>query len=67
LLRRLCVGPPSADKRNEYDLWRRLRHAQDQVVTVKRERRGAALALWSAITIALSDGQKAAWAICQLG
>jgi len=30
-------------------------------------RREAALAVWSAITIALSDGQKAAWAICQLG
>jgi hypothetical protein len=60
LLQRLCVGPPSADKQNAYDLRWRLRHAQDQGVTVKRGVGGQRVALWLAITIALPDGQKAA-------
>jgi hypothetical protein len=42
LLQRLCVGPASADKRNEYDLRWRLCHALDQVGLVKRGRRPAA-------------------------
>src|SRR5437899_10143462 len=40
LLQRLCVGPASADKRNEYDL-RRGSLAQDQVGMVKRGPRPA--------------------------
>jgi hypothetical protein len=67
LLERLCVGPPSADKRNKQDLWWKLRHAQHQSGETKRGFDGHRLALGLPITIALLEGQKAAKAICRLG
>jgi hypothetical protein len=55
LLQQLCVGPDGADKRNEYDLRRSLRHARDLVVTAAGTPGANAGA---AITIAFSAGSK---------
>jgi hypothetical protein len=67
LLERLCVGPPSADKRNNRTFGGGFAIRRVKSQAEAEASNGHRLALWFAITIAFPDGQKAAWGICPHG
>jgi hypothetical protein len=60
LLKQLCVGAASADKRNKYNLWRGL------IVARSIAGEAAQAGGLAAITNRFSEGQKAACGACLL-